>query len=200
MVTEYEVYKWLMEAVKLKSRVSSDNEIHVSEVVGCLRKSYYYRRRLLTVSPSNALKLLGDTVHTSLQEVLRKRGFETEFEVGIQLPGFRLVGHVDAYHPDKEVVLEIKTVSSIPEQPYRTHEMQASIYKELTNARHAYIIYISRGDGNIKVFEVNDSKTAIRWAVERARQLHNSLARGEPPAPEANPLCQYCEFRQTCRR
>jgi CRISPR/Cas system-associated exonuclease Cas4 (RecB family) len=199
MLSEHDVYRWLLEAVKLKTRVSSNSVIHVSEVVGCLRRSYYYRKRFLSISPSNALKLLDDSLHSAFQEVLRREGYEVEYEVGIQLPQFKLVGHIDAYHPEKSILLEFKTTNNIPEQPYETHLRQASIYKELVNAKHCYLIYISRNDGRVRVFKVNNSKGIIKWAVERAKQLNEALIRDEPPNPEGN-TCQWCEFRLNCRR
>ena len=168
MVTEHDVYKWLLEAVKIRARVTSNSVIHVSEVVSCLRRSYYLRKKLVSISPSNALKLLGDSIHAAFQEVLRREGFETEFEVGLQLPNFKLVGHIDAYHPDKGLVLEFKTVNKIPETPYEYHKLQTLIYKQLVNAKHSYIIYISRNDGSVKVFKVNNESKIIKWAVERA--------------------------------
>jgi len=198
-LTEHDVYKWLLEAVKLKTRVSSNSVIHVSEVVCCLRRSYYYRKRFLSISPANALKLLGDSLHNAFQEVLRREGYEVEYEVGIQLPQFKLVGHIDAYHPDKGIVLEFKTTNNIPEQPYETHLKQALIYKELVNARHGYLIYISRNDGKVRVFKVNNSnKGIIKWAVERAKQLYESLINDDPPSGEPNSYCQWCEFRLNC--
>jgi len=197
MVIANDVYRWLLEAVKIRARVSSNSVIHVSEVVSCLRRSYYLRKKILSVSPANALKLLGDSIHAAFQEVLRREGFETEFEVGLQLPNFKLVGHIDAYHPDKGLVLEFKTVNKIPETPYESHVKQISIYKQLVNAKHSYIIYISRSDGQVKVFEVDNRYKNIKWAVERAKQLHESLTKDNPPPPEGN-SCQWCEFRFNC--
>jgi len=197
MLSEHDVYRWLLEAVKLKTRVSSNSVIHVSEVVGCLRRAYYYRKKFLSISPSNALKLLGDSLHNAFQEVLRREGYEIEYEVGIQLPQFKLVGHIDAYHPEKLILLEFKTTNNIPEEPYETHLKQASIYKELVNAKYGYIVYISRNDGRVRVFKVNNSKGIIKWAVERAKQLYESLIRDEPPTGEPN-SCQWCEFRLNC--
>jgi len=198
LLTESDVYRWLLEAVKLKGRVSSNSVIHVSEVVGCLRRSYYHRKKFLSISPANALKLLGDSLHNAFQEVLRREGYEVEYEVGIQLPQFKLVGHIDAYHPDKGIVLEFKTTNNIPEQPYETHLKQASIYKELVNAKYGYLIYISRNDGKVRVFKINtNSKGIIKWAIERAKQLNEALVRSELPNPEGN-TCQWCEFRFNC--
>jgi len=197
-VSESSVYGWLFEAVKLRSRVFSDLTIHVSEVVGCLRKSYYLRRRLVSTPPSVAVALLGDSMHSALQEVLRRRGYLTEFEVGLDVEDFRLVGHIDAYHPEKGVVLEFKTVGKIPEEPYETHLRQAQIYSILVKARHTYIIYISRVDGKVKIFEAPHDRIALKWAVERAKTLKKALDTYEPPKREETPLCSNCGFKLIC--
>lgn len=200
MVTEVDIYRWLLEAVKIRSRVPSGDTIHVSEVVGCLRRAYYLRTRAFQLSPANALKLLGDGIHTAFQEVLRREGFETEFKVGIDLKDFRLVGHVDAYHPERAEVLELKTVNQIPERPYDTHLKQAQIYRALASVKHAYIIYISRADGKVRVFKVDGDRGVLGWAVGRAKALKEALTRGEPPKPEETRLCNHCEFTLVCSR
>lgn len=198
-ISESEVYRWLQDAVKLKARVSSNSVIHVSEVVGCLRKSYYMRTRAVQLTPANMLKLLGDSLHSALQEVLRRNGWEVEHEVAIDLRDFKLVGHVDAYHPELEAVLEFKTTNSRPEAPFITHLLQTQIYRILTNSKHAYIIYISRTDGSVKVFKIENNKNALKLAIERAKQLKNALLSGNPPPKEKSQLCNYCEFQLTCR-
>jgi len=200
VVSESDVYKWLLEAVKEKSRIPLDSVIHVSEVVGCLRKAYYTRKNPLAIAPSNTVKLLGDTIHVALQEVLEREGYEIEFEVGLNLGGFRLSGHVDAYHPEKGVVLEFKTVSKLPEAPYESHMRQAQIYAAMTRARHAYVIYISRSDGGVKVFNVPFNKGILKWAVERAKALKQAIDNATPPPPERSPLCNYCDFKLECFR
>jgi len=197
-VSESKVYSWLFEAVKLRSRVYDDFTIHVGEVVGCLRKSYYLRRRLVSMSPSSAVLLLGDAVHSAFQEVLRREGYLTEFKVGLDLGDFRLVGHVDAYHPERATVLEFKTVGKIPEEPYENHLRQAQAYVALTKARHAYVVYLSRADGRVKVFEAPFDKLTLKWVVERAKKLKKALDTYEPPERELSPLCNSCDFRMVC--
>jgi len=197
-VSESSVYGWLFEAVKLRSRVYDDFTIHVSEVVGCLRKAYYLRRGLVSSPPSVAVALLGDSMHSAIQEVLRREGYLTEFEVGLDVEDFRLVGHIDAYHPERGVVLEFKTVGRIPENPYESHLMQAQIYSSLVKARYACIIYISRVDGKVKIFEAPHDRLALKWAVERAKMLKKALDTYEPPKREETPLCSNCGFKQIC--
>lgn len=198
MVTEVDVYRWLQSAVKLRSRVFDESTIHVSEVVDCLRKSYYMRTRTVQLSPSNMLKLLGEGAHRALQEVLKRSGFEVEFEVGLDLDGFRLVGHVDAIHVRNSVLIELKTVSKIPDAPYSHHVLQTQIYRALTGVRRSYIVYLSRSDGRVRVFRVENGRNVLKWAMERAKLLKSALANGRIPEPERGYLCNYCEFQLNC--
>ena len=198
-ITAVDVHRWLFEAVRLRSRVNLDHRIiHVSEVSSCLRRSYYCRTKFVQVSPVNALKLLGDEVHKALQEVLRRYGYEIEFQVAVDVGDVKLVGHADAYHPEKRHVLEFKTVGKEPQRPYDNHIRQLQAYVTLTHSRIGYLIYITRNNGVIKVFEVKPSKYVLRELIERARHLSICLVNRDPPSPEKSPLCNCCEFRLSC--
>ncbi|MEM4003958.1 MAG: Dna2/Cas4 domain-containing protein [Ignisphaera sp.] len=194
MVTEQQVYQWLFEAVRLRNRASGIDVIHVSEVTGCLRKSYYLRTRASTISPRSAILLLGGSIHEALEEVLRRKGYLVEHQVSLQLDGFKLVGTIDAYHPDEGAVLELKTVHEIPSKPFENHVAQANIYSIMASAKNAFVVYLSRKDGKVKIFRVDPDRRMLKWAVERARTLRASLLARQPPQREKSPLCNYCEF------
>ncbi len=199
MISAYDVHRWLMEAVRYRSRVSLDPRIiHVSEVVSCLRRSYFLRTRPVHVNPANALRLIGDEVHRALQEVLRRYGYEVEFRVAIDTGNVKLVGHVDAYHPNKKHIIEFKTAAKIPESPYPNHLMQAQAYIAMTYSRTGFIAYIARDNGKVKVFKVSPNKQILRKLIFRARELSKALTKGEPPRPEKSALCNQCEFRYLC--
>ncbi len=198
-VSETEVWKWLLEAVKYEARVDLDpNVIHVSEVSGCLRKAYYARTRAITISPSNALKLLGNSIHRAIQSVLEKKGYTTEYQVSVKFGDIRLVGTIDVYDLENNIPLEIKTTSKPPEEPYPNHVMQLQTYINLLRADYGYLIYISRNNGKVKVFKLRRDKKILRKAIERARTLSQALRSHQPPAPEKSPLCYYCDFKFYC--
>ena len=133
-----------------------------------------------------------------MQEVLRRHGYEVEFQVAINVGDVRLVGHADAYHPEKQHVLEFKTASKIPQRPYGSHVKQLQAYVTLTHSRIGYLIYITRNNGDIKVFEVKPNKFVLRELIDRARYLSACLINRDPPPPEKSLLCNYCEFRYSC--
>lgn len=199
MISEAYIYRLILEAAKQRSRVSYDPAtIHVSEVVSCLRKTYYYRTRLTQISPIQALKILGNRLHEAVQEVLNGRGYIVEHEVKLRSGEVTLVGHIDAYSPDGDHIIELKTVSKIPDEPYSQHRRQAQIYLELSRVPKAYIVYISRLDGRVRVFRILRDKKILRWAFERARKLHSHLAERKAPDRERSILCSYCEFKSIC--
>ena len=199
MITAYDVHRWLLEAVRARSRVSLDSRvIHVTEVTQCLRRSYFLRTRLVQLSPANALRLIGDEVHKALQEVLKRYGYEVEFRVAIDAGDVKLVGHVDAYHPKGKYIIEFKTVAKIPKSPYPNHLMQTQAYIALTYSRTGFIAYIARDNGDVKVFKVRPNKQTLRKLILRARELSKALTKGGPPRPEKSPLCNQCEFKYLC--
>ncbi|RLG56361.1 MAG: CRISPR-associated protein Cas4 [Candidatus Hydrothermarchaeota archaeon] len=196
-ITEYDIHEWLAEAVKARADIDS-SVIHVSEVVGCLRRAYYARRRFFTITPYEAIVLLGSQIHQAIESILQEHGFETEFEVAVNREGIRLLGHIDAYHPQENVVLEFKTVKAVPETPYKSHKLQAETYGAMVEADKVYIVYISRTDGKVKVFNVKWSPSTLDFLFDRAKLLSNCLSNNKTPPRERSHLCNYCPFKLNC--
>ena len=199
MIDESFIYRIILDAAKQRSRIYYDKAtIHVSEVVSCLRKAYYSRTRQMLIEPANALKVLGNGIHDAIQEILSRYGYDIEYEVKLRANDISLVGHIDAYSHSSRRIIEIKTSSRIPEVPYPNHMKQVQIYIELSKAREAYIVYISRTDGRVRIFNVERNKKILRWAIERARILSSSLKSDRAPERERSVLCSYCSFRDVC--
>jgi len=201
MVTEADVSRWLLKATE-SYRVALRDEIAVAEVASpCLRRSYFSRTRVAPPSPIEFLKTVGSEVHLKLAEVLRAEGCEVEVSVGLQLGGFKLCGRVDALcrEKDGEVVIEFKTVSELPEQPYESHLLQVQAYLLMLKLERGYLVYLSRTTGRVRVFRVLRNGRALKQLVERAKQLHEALVRSSPPPPERGPWCRDCPFTVLCR-
>ena len=199
-VTVNTVYGWFKEILQRRRRLYRDDVIHVSEVSGCLRRAWYTRRFGETIGDAKAVVMnIGNGVHEALQDLLRTKGWRTEYPVEKTFRNFRLVGHIDLWHPKAKVVLEIKTVNKLPEKPYEGHLQQINAYMHLLREKdvRGYLVYISR-DGNIRVF--NTPKKTLMWNqfIKRAYYLYYSLRDNKPPKREKGPLCQYCEYRWQC--
>ncbi len=198
-ITASYIYAKLVEAMEASRRELSSDAIHVSEAVQCLRRSYWDRMKPAVTRDINAvLMAIGSGLHRVLQEVLESDGWIAEYRVERSIKNlFRLVGHIDLYHPEHGAVVEIKTVSAIPERPYPQHVMQLNAYLAMVRARRGFLVYVAR-DGRIEVFRHSFDPDYYRSVIKRAFLLWTSLRRREPPKPERGPLCEYCPYKLHC--
>ncbi len=198
-ITRATVYDWIRQSLAANQRVYFTNDvIHVSEIAGCLRKAYYTRTTPL--KPSEAALIImsfGNGLHSQLQEYLTSKGWVSEVEVSWSFKYFRLVGHIDLYHPENDIVLELKTTSKIPEKPYPNHVMQLNSYLAMNKSRKGYLIYISR-NGEVEVFPHRFDKELWKTTIKRAFHYYFSLQKKHIPKPEPSPLCTYCPFKWKC--
>ena len=198
-LSEREVYSWFYELVSRHSRIPRDNVIHVGEVSGCLRRAFFDRRNpLKKVDAQNVILTIGNSVHLQLQEILREKGFQVEVEAAYPLRGFTLVGHADLYDPLRNIIIELKTVTKIPKKPYQEHILQVNAYTFMLKAERAFIVYISKSNGAIRVFEIGRNPRLWRYTIKRAFTLHNALSDNKPPEPERSHFCSYCPYKWRC--
>jgi len=183
-----------------------EEAIHVSEVTHCLRKSYYSRKygdmkTLSHLSDTKCVILgLGVATHLTILRELQNYGFVIEPEVRYLIESgdekFYLVGRPDAVGED--TVIELKTVSRIPDAPYEHHVLQLQAYLNMLNYSVGYLVYISKTDGRIQIFDMNRSESIFKIIKERAVRLWNAIKKQELPEAERDYLCRYCEFWSKC--
>ena len=192
-------YRLFMRMNEFSRLDPSDPKVWVTEAVQCLRLSYWLRHTPAPLRDASAiLAAIGNSVHRVLGEQLAKDGWEVEKRVELDLGSLKLVGKVDAWHPETKTVLEIKTSDRAPEKPHSHHVMQAVAYGYMTGAERVYIVYIGRRDGVVKVFRVRVDDHVFRRVVERAARLRRALVAGEEPPAERGPWCETCPFRSRC--
>jgi len=199
-ITSEWIYKQLLEAIEYRQRELRINVIHVSEVSQCLRKSYFNRTKSIIISDIQILlNSIGDAIHKMFQQYMTSKGWSAEFEISMSLKDFQLVGHVDLYNPLENVIIEIKTINGIPNEPYTSHVLQANTYGFMARVKNIFIAYIDRARGRIKVFKINRDKQMFKEVMRRAKLLHKSLKSKQPPSPEPSPLCNLCPWRSICK-
>lgn len=177
------------------------NTISVSEVTRCLRQSWF--ARMEPRCQINTVDLvLGIEGHRIFLDRLRDYGFVVEYPVCKSVgDGIKLCGRVDAYHPDLDMVLELKITGSAPSEPYDYHVMQTAIYMHMLGARRGFIVYLCRERSRrVVVFSVRRDERLWREAVERARILRDSLVRNEPPPKIRGVWCRYCPYAFDCMK
>jgi len=206
MVKASDIYKMFRNIVAEHYRVPSKNEIHVHEIVQCLRKSYYERKYGSSdfnhLSDTKCVILgLGLITHDALEALFMEYfkadvevPFELEFRVRDKL--FKLVGTVDVALAD--AIVDLKTVNKIPDRPYDHHYDQVQLYMYLSDAPIAYIVYICKKDGRVKVFQVTRDENRISHLLNRAYDYAIYLIEDKVPPAEPNVLCKYCEYSLKC--
>ena len=176
----------------------SDSEIYVTEVSGCLRRSFFIRRQPIPL-PENLYVVfeIGKGLHYIIQRFLP---VEACFEVPCELDlgDFRLKGRADVVLDD--VILELKSIARIREDwiPYPNHILQLQAYLWMLDRPRGFIVYIEKSRGRIYPIEVEREASAWALIIQRARVLHHHLLNNEPPRPEPSSLCKICDYRRIC--
>ncbi|PLJ78100.1 PD-(D/E)XK nuclease family protein [Infirmifilum sp. SLHALR2] len=169
--------------------------VYVTEVTGCLRRSWYIRAMGGPLPDEKiVILLLGDDVHLLINSEFPLGEGEKSFEKEFQ--GVRLRGRVDRIAG--ETIFEFKTASAIPREPREHHVDQMQLYFWLTDRSRGFIVYVSKTTGQVKAFPVARDEERIKFLLDRAIRLSQSLKQGNPPDPEKGWLCDYCEFREAC--
>ena len=176
----------------------SDSEIYVTEVSGCLRRSFFIRRQPIPL-PENLYVVfeIGKGLHYIIQRFLPVEAcFEVPCEV--DLGDFRLKGRADVVLDD--VILELKSIARIREDwiPYPNHVLQLQAYLWMLDRPRGFIVYIEKSRGRIYPIEVEREASAWALIIQRARVLHHHLLNNEPPRPEPSSLCKICDYRRIC--
>jgi len=182
------------------------DEIHVHEVVQCLRKSYYerkyYSKRYEHISDTKSVILgLGLAVHEALENIFSRvlgAECEKEFVKTVYIAGndIKVVGTVDLWI--NGTVVDLKTVNKIPDRPYDHHILQLQMYMWLTDTDTAYVVYICKRDGRVRVHGVVRDQRVIDRLIDRVAVFYKHLRDDTVPPPEETILCKYCEYSLDC--
>jgi len=203
---ETTVMRWVLKAVDKSEKVDKNiNEINVTEVASpCIRQSFYKRTKTIIPSPMDFIRLTGKSAHESLLSVVEEEGYSTEvlFSENISFKLFgenhnvKIVGRVDALKDDH--IIEFKFPEDLPSSPSYWHIMQVQLYMWIFRIPKAYIVYISRKNGKIKMFRVYRNKRIATYALKRVIRYYSHLYKNIMPKPERGYWCNSCNFYMYC--
>lgn len=124
--------------------------------------------------------------------------------------------HIDfvftSTQPKMKAILEIKSVSSIPDVPYASWESQlylqmGALHEQFPDYQiKAAVLAIDLGSGEVGFFNgYSPEDTLYAGLLTRASRIwtdYQFMAIGHPkqPATEPSPLCGYCNHLTTCPR
>lgn len=169
--------------------------VHVSNLCyECMRKVFYN----MSYGDYFTIKTLltfwfGKSIH--LTQILK------EHEIAAEYNG--IVGSVDEY--EDGVILEKKTCSNIPKNPYPHHVKQLEYYVLLLSkmdkpVSEAHLLYIDLGKKELVTFKVRPRPLSIieDEMVKKKNIVIKALSTGVLPERSIGWECEYCSFAALC--
>jgi len=141
----------------------------------------------------------GIIYHEFILEGYRQMGYKIEVPFEYHLtPNVRVRGRVDALGFGH--IVEVKTVSRLPSEPYFNHLLQVSIYAKALGVDEVVFHYILRNDMRYRLIRWEFDESVYKQAVKRILSLHEALVSGVLPKPDPQipTECTDCPFRDRC--
>lgn len=88
-----------------------------------------------------AIFAIGDMYHDFIQKLFPD--YKKEYIIKLSGDGYKIVGRADMISPEGKII-ELKTCSKLPEQPYLAHRYQVQCYMEALGKDEATIVYIEK--------------------------------------------------------
>ena len=180
------------------------NTIHVTDLTGCIRKSYYIKKHGFPLNEKMAFWLLfGAVVHDMLTPIIAEYlNGEREVRTVYEYQGVEIQATADVLADD--VVVELKTCNKLPYNPYSSHIEQINAYMHIFDKPKGLIIYISRTQLGVRIFDYYGDWQLFQYTLDKAKVLKNALDNDIPP-PSNLPLaerklyCKECPFKTLCQ-
>ncbi len=180
----------------------NDNRtIWVTELSRCLRRSFLLRKNGRTkVDFKEAMKMhIGAGLHIRLQKILAKQGFETELRVEKKTAlGFTVVGRVDVYDREENVVYELKYTHNekLDKVKLNNYLRQLNYYIEMANALKGYLVII-HADGSVEEIKSDWGETDLeKRANAFGIYVDENILPPKKPKPDTE--CNECPFYNFC--
>jgi len=174
----------------------------------CLLRQYWIYKEGHTVSlEKSGVFKIGELFHEFLTDALKSDGLlmvESEKPVilAVKYGGkwVRLSGRVDILleRDGVKAIVEVKSISKLPEKPLEHHVMQIQPYMLALNVEKAILVYLEKISLSWRIFEASFDSSVFEKMVERAVMLDKALAEDRAPKSEPSWECRYCEFKERC--
>ena len=192
---KYALYSYMLRKEKIYA------DIQVTDLTQCLRKSYFIKKEQNKFDEPSVTLIVGILLHDIIL-----RELETFLDGNKEILTVHVIPYGNEYIKlyamcdflAKDYVLELKTCFKPPEKPVDRHIEQVNAYLHIFNREKGYIVYLSRNDLKLNVFEITKNKEMWNNTISRAIRLHEALERNEAPEPEPSVLCKYCVFKHKC--
>jgi len=184
-----------------------------SELFWCLRRVYYDYTISRDRDFEAILKMIaGNVVHNVIADILKWassvgaiKDVDVETKYEYEFNGIKISGKVDDIIVatfsdfDEKYIVEVKTVSELPDKPRIEHLGQLNFYLYFNTDATGYLLYIRRDNFSMKSFKHRFNRDLFNRLLQRAEKLHNHLLNNTLPEREINHgECWKCVYRNTC--
>lgn len=177
--------------------------IHVTSLLGCLRKAILQQRHDLYVSPEQSYwPFRGQLAHAVVQ-LAQEESAVTERTFRRQVEGITIVGTPDVIYPDRRLLVDYKTTAMVPKKgPYPQHAQQVNIYRWLVQQHYPVdrleIVYLDMKGAGREAVNLTPLQEVEDFILPRARLLKRAMDGGTLPpqvGEEGRWQCWgYCPF------
>lgn len=195
-----------------KSGISRHEKIQsygVTEIIRCLRKSFY-EKTIKNKKSRRSLDNLWPTVRGDLLHQITKAYNWNELDMNLQIPLGNgklgvISGRLDMYDWKTKTIIDLKTTKDVYLQaeeetiPKKEDILQiqcyGTIFSNIIPIRELILVYADLND--MIAFRIaNEDKTW--WLKERILNLEKSINTQHPPTREISKLCNFCRFFNQC--
>ena len=208
--------EWEAESASHKFKLGS---YYPSMIEKCLRAQAYSYLSPLPPTPEDlAIFGEGKAIHELIALALRRSGLisveGSEVEVNLQCgEEAKLHGRIDDLlliriseagdHFKLFIPLEIKSASTLPEEPRPSHYYQLSTYLLAQDYPFGVLLYWAKREGKVKGFTIPKDDVMQTVLRERVLELHDALKSEGLPQKEAANLrdygqCERCSYADKC--
>lgn len=199
-----------------KSAELGDRSLYIgsSDVAGCPRKVYLQKKQPVTPSVSTMLRFSrGHVAEKLIEEMFVAAGVKHLFDTQVEVehPDYPLKAHIDfLFYADLDGtpelhIIEVKSVSGLPEEPYPQWTAQLAFQLGLLRMQYPE----GKLGGSILAFDLNAGKvhqfngytyndSVFDYLCNRALYLLDCLEDEEEALPSVSNICSLCQYRADC--
>lgn len=205
--------KYMPEVMKDFSDNLGDRSEYVgaSDIVGCERKVVLSKINGVEFNTANQIVLSrGHVAEDIVSKVLAKAGFNYETQYEVIHPKFSFIkAHIDFLFFDKGTkgVLEMKTTTGIPDEPYPSWVQQLQMQIGLLKLNFpkdkikGALLVMDLSNGQMKVFNgFTPDGELFEVLVDKAKSIYEKVLNKQTEGleTEISPLCSFCPFKKDC--
>jgi len=183
---------------------------HVTEICTCLRRGYLERKHSHDETYKGLwIKQRGNALHRQVTHAFRGwKELSVCMPIALKGETINLVGHIDAYDPDRSEMTEFKSTRYLKwrqktgKLPHEHHVLQLLAYYTIWTGSYGFpvkslsVAYMDDETPPVPYeIEPRDMKD---WLATRTIALHRSVVEDSMPEAEPGPCCIYCWFKDKC--